>query len=76
MEAAVLKTILELKEQNMEMRRAITDATDMLTKRCKLNVDHKYKETSIAPLIIAVNRAVADLNNKAKPAAVEESDPI
>jgi uncharacterized protein YoxC len=75
MEAATLKIILDLKEQNMEMRRAITDATDMLTKRCKLNVDHKYKETSIAPLITAVNRAVAELNNKAKPAVTEE-DPL
>jgi len=75
MEAAALKTILELKEQNMEMRRAILDATAVLSKRCKLNVGHQYKESSISPLLTAVDRAVDDLNRINRTEQPEE-DPI
>ena len=71
MEAAVLKKILELQQENLNMKRAIIDATEMLSMRSKFTVPED-KKNGIASLIQEVNRAVADLNNKAKPETVEE----
>jgi len=71
MEAAVLKKILELQQENLNMKRAIIDATEMLSMRSKFTVP-KIEENGITSLIKEVNRAVAELNNKAKPETVEE----
>jgi len=75
MEDVLLKKILDLQEENLNMKRAIIDATDMLKKRYKFTVPED-KKNGIATLIQEVNRAVADLNSKAKPAAEEEVDSI
>lgn len=71
----LLKKILELQKENLNMKRAIDEATEMLSQRSKYTI-RPLKEHGIESLFKEVNRAVADLNNKAKPAAVEESDPI
>jgi len=71
MEDALLKKILQLQEENLNMKRAIIDATEMLKKRYKFTVPDD-KKNGIAVLVQEVNRAVADLNNKAKPETVEE----